>query len=184
MPVKLIHESENATDDTLLTQEGDLTLEAQVINDFLTDADFSQVFEHPEAKAHILSVSENGDVTVPEGSDLSALRSMVEADADLDVPGEFMLGSVAAELIDENDLVQMLAHYVDVMPEPTTLEEKARMAALANLFGLDEKFARGSFRKMAGKGKVGHAKVARMMLAMLNKGTIKRAKKSTKRSST
>lgn len=176
MPVTLITESQVDEQVDLLTQDGELTLEAQAISGFLTHADFSDVFDNPSAAPHVVEFDASGKLVkgdkavadrVLEGVDL---EDVLNGDG-----GEFMLGEAAIALVDQDDLVAMFEHYVDTLPDGT-LEEKAMLAAVGNLFGITEKFARGSFRKMAGKGKVGHAKVARMMLAMLNKGAIKRTK--------
>lgn len=180
MPVKLISESQvDETDVDLLTQDGELTLEAQAINGFLTHADFSAVFDNPAAAPHIVEFDASGKhVSGDKALATRVLEGVDELDDVLDGDGaQFILGEEAAKLVDPQDLVAMFEHYVDTLPD-TTLEDKARLSAIGNLFGITEKFARGSFRKMAGKGKAGHANVARMMLAMLNKGTIKRAKTS------
>jgi hypothetical protein len=178
MPVTLITESNvDASDVDLLTQDGELTLEAQAINGFLTHADFSDVFANPASAPHVVEFDASGKLVkgdkalaqrVVEGID--SLDDLLDGNA-----AEFLLGEHVAALVDQNDLVAMFEHYVDTLPDGT-LEEKAMLAAVGNLFGITEKFARGSFRKMASKGKPGHAKVARMMLAMLNKGAIKRSK--------
>ena len=260
MPVKLINEAEepevvetNDTTDPLVTESGDLTLEARAASDFLTHADFRSVFEHPEAAQHVVTVGpaeavaaeasavaekysdmkhagkgmkkkgkkgekEGGmdyaestlfaDADLGEGValhhgekcvGLQGLGSLPveEADADNDVPAEldnlaegavlqFLDGSVASQLVDESDLVDMFAHYCDELAEAQqdedatpSLSDKAQLAALADLFGIEEKgpFKRGSFKKMA-KKPVGKAQVARMLGAMLQKGVIKRAKKA------
>lgn len=180
MPVTLITESHvDASDVDLLTQDGELTLEAQAINGFLTHADFSAVFSNPAAAPHVVEFDASGKLVK---GDKALAQRVLEGIDNLDDlldgdPAQFMLGEHAAALVDQNDLVAMFEHYVDTLPDGT-LEEKAMLAAVGNLFGITEKFARGSFRKMASKGKPGHAKVARMMLAMLNKGAIKRTKDS------
>lgn len=257
MPVKIVNESEEPevtqteeTRDPLITDDGDLTLEARAVSDFLTHADFGAVFEHPEAVPHVLTVGSAEDVTVeaaalaekysdmkhagksmkkkgkkgddkgmdydesklyagmtlPEGAAFhhsdthEALLGldrlpMEEADEDNEVPFEldnlaekhvlqFLDGRLASQLVDEDDLVDMFAHYCEELAEAQrdedaapTMEAKLQLAALGHLFGIDEKgpFKRGSFKKMA-KKKVGKAKVARMLGAMLNKGVIKRSK--------
>jgi len=178
MPVKLITESPVDTQDVdLLTPDGELTLEAQAITDFLTHADFADVFENPGAAPHIVEFDASGKLI---NGDKATAALVVEGVGQLEdvLDGEgaqFMLGEHAVALVDPDDLVAMFEHYVDTMPDET-LEEKARLSAIASLFGITEKFARGQFRKIAAKGKAGHANVARMMLAMLNKGAIKRAK--------
>lgn len=182
MPVKLIAESANDVHDVeLLTKDGELKLEAQVINDFLTHADFGAVFENEAAKPHIVEFDETGKLVSGDKAIAEGIVNGAGSDFDdvLDEGGtQFLPGDVAAQLVDPDDLVSMFEHYVDTLPDDS-LEDKARLAAVGNLFGITEKFARGAFKKMARKGKAGHANVARMMLAMLNKGAIKRAKTST-----
>lgn len=178
MPVTLITESQVDEQVDLLTQDGELTLEAQAISGFLTHADFSDVFDNPAAAPHVVEFDASGKLVKGDKDVASRVLEGVDLDDVLNGGGgEFMLGEAAVALVDQDDLVAMFEHYVDTLPD-NTLEEKAMLAAVGNLFGITEKFARGSFRKMAGKGKVGHAKVARMMLAMLNKGAIKRTKDS------
>lgn len=261
MPVKLIQEAEEAevaekkTDDVtdpLVTESGDLTLEARAASDFLTHADFGSVFAHPQAAEHIVTVGpadavmseaeavaekysdmkhagkgmkkkgkEKGDkgmdyaesklfadselgegLALHHGEKCVGLQGLgalpvEEADADNDVPADldnlaegavlqFLDGSIASQLVDESDLVDMFAHYCDELAEAQqdedaapSLSEKAQLAALADLFGIEEKgpFKRGSFKKMA-KKPVGKAQVSRMLGAMLQKGVIKRAKKA------
>lgn len=182
MPVKLIAESANDVIDVeLLTKDGELKLEAQVIADFLTHADFGAVFENAAALPHIVEFDANGKLVTGDKAIAERIVNGAGTDFDdvLDEEGtQFLPGDVASNLIDPNDLVSMFEHYVDTLSDES-LEDKARLAAVGNLFGITEKFARGAFKKMARKGKVGHANVARMMLAMLNKGAIKRAKTST-----
>lgn len=183
MPVTLIHEGAHneVGAPALLTKDDDLTLEAQAISDFLTHADFGRVFEHSKAEKHIVEVDAKGKFTGKDAKLVSTMQEAVVFDELNDLEEgetmEFMLGESAAELIDIDDLSAMFEHYVDTLPD-TTLEDKARLAAIANLYGITEKFSRGGFRKIARMGKAGHARVARMMLAMLNKGTIKRTKGS------
>lgn len=177
MPVKLIHESTDAQDVELLTTEGELTLEAQIVADFLAHADFSAVFDHPAAAPHISTRGEDGTIAVGEQADAdlakAALGELAE-DAEDGDEVQVMDAETALGMIDEDDLCVMLAHYVETLPE-STLEDKARLAAAANLFGLDE-FARGSFRKIR-RRPGGTALVARMLGAMVNKGVIARSAK-------
>lgn len=178
MPVTLITESQVDEQVDLLTQDGELTLEAQAISGFLTHADFSDVFDNPAAAPHVVEFDASGKLVSGDKAIAGRVLEGVELDDVLNGdPAQFMLGEHVVALVDQDDLVAMFEHYVDSLPDGT-LEEKAMLAAVGNLFGITEKFARGSFRKMAGKGKVGHAKVARMMLAMLKKGAIKRTKDS------
>ncbi len=178
MPVKLIHESVDPQDVDMLTAEGELTLEAQIVADFLAHADFSAVFDHPNAAPHIATRAADGNVTVGEQADAELARSVLSElaeDADADDEVQVMDAEVALGMVDEDDLTSMLAHFVETLPE-STLEDKARLAAAANLFGLDE-FARGSFRKIR-RRPGGGALVARMLGAMMQKGLISRSKKA------
>ena len=157
----------------MLTQDGELTLEAEAISDFLTHADFDKVFEAEAARNLIVAFDESGKLLSGPKALADQLRMVEGFDENLqDGYDEFMLGEHAASLVDLDDLVEMFAGYADQLPD-VTLEDKTRLAAIGALFGLTEKYARGSFKKMA-RTKVGHAKVARMMLGMLNKGSIKR----------
>lgn len=176
MPVKLIHEAAvEADDNDLLTTNGELTLEAETVSDFLTHADFSAVFAHP-AVAENISTIEDGKIAFGKNVDQEAHRAAMSMDeSDDGDEGAWQVISLedALRVIDENDLEQMFLHYVDSLPEDT-LEDRARRAAIANAYGLDE-FKKGAFKKIRARGKPGMALVQRMLGAMKQKGLIKRA---------
>jgi hypothetical protein len=129
----------------------ELTLEAEVMSDFLACADFSAIFEHPEAEAHIQTITQEDEEGNTEPIDV--------------IPGD-----VALQLIDEDDMLEMFVEYVDSLPSET-LEDVARKTAIAQL--LDEKFKKGTFKKVH-KVKGGPALVNKMIGAMMSKKAIKR----------
>jgi hypothetical protein len=128
-----------------------LTLEAEVISDFLTCTDFSEIFEHPEIDKYTTSIKQENE----------------EGDSETI---EVIPGDVALQLVDEDDLTQMFLQYVDALPEET-LEDVAKKTAISNL--LDEKFKKGTFKKVH-KVKGGKQLVNKMIGAMLAKKAIKR----------
>lgn len=176
MPVKLIHEAADGADDfDLLTQTGELTLEAETVSDFLTHADFSAVFNHPAVK-ECISTIEGGKIAFGAKADQAAHREALSdlAEGEDDAVVQVISVEDALKVIDESDLEQMFLHYVESLPE-NTLEDRARRAAIANYYGLDE-YAKGSFKKIHRKPG-GPALVNRMLGAMMTKGLIKRAGK-------
>lgn len=148
----------------LFNEDGEPTLAGEVVADFLEHADFSAVFEHPEAQKYIIHLVEG------DGDD----ETVVE---------EVLPGEVAVQLVDEADLVEMFLHYLDVLgehalAEDAPMEEKARLAVFERHL-LDERYRRGAFRKIraAEGGAQGRNSQTNMMLgAMLAKGEIKRTK--------
>ena len=176
MPVKLIHEAADVAAETfdLLTQTGELTLEAETVSDFLTQADFSAVFDHPAVK-ECISTIEAGKIAFGAKADQAAHRAALSELAESEEETIQVISvEDALKVIDENDLEQMFLHYVETLPE-NTLEDRARRAAIANFYGLDE-YAKGSFRKIHKKSG-GPALVNRMLGAMMQKGQIQRTGK-------
>lgn len=181
MPVKLITESalDLSESDELLTADGELTLEAQAVSDFLTHADFTAVFERESLAKHI-STLVGGKVVFGESvtnKDVveSALTELSEGIEESDIVQVISIAD-ALDAIDEGDLDSMFLHYADTLPD-ATLEDRSRRAAVANVFGLEE-FARGAFRKVR-KKPGGVALVKRMLGAMKNKGLITRSAKGS-----
>ncbi len=162
-PAAPLHEAE--TDSLLLRTDGRLTLEGQVIADFLESVDFEEAFEAlgEVIEAETIKLSEkDGEIVEGEGEDTEI---------------ETLDGEAIAEALDEDDLATMFEHYVDNLPE-ATIEDKAMKAAGLSLISeerLDE-FQKGAFRKMGKKGGAGRALVNRMLGAMIAKQVIKRAK--------
>jgi hypothetical protein len=92
---------------------------------------------------------------------------------------ESISGELAAELIDEDDLGFMYLHYVHALPESTLIEKSVKSAAIQSL-GLNEaemkEWAMGDFVKVHKQGGAGKGKVSRMLIAMMHKQAIARAK--------
>lgn len=139
---------------------GELTVEAQVLNDFLTHAD--------------LSVA-----STVEGVDEFAFEGEIENDEGVAEKSLLLPGAAVAEAIDEDDLQAMFVDYLNreaerVTSDPkATLESKARLAPFVEL--LDEKYKKGAFAKMH-RQPAGHNRAARQLTAMLYKGVIKHVK--------
>ena len=169
----------------LFDEDGKLTLEGEVVRDFLDFVDWGDVMDSEGAQEHleeeeILAIVEDGDDgdfwEVDEKEEGAAPITVVKLD-----------GEIAAQLVDEDDLAAMFDYYVQNLPE-ATLEEKLRKAAFGHFeieeseltedeqTALDEgPFKKGSFRKIRKAG--GKDQVTRMLLAMLNKESIKRVPK-------
>lgn len=143
-----------------LVHEGELTLEADAVADFLLHSDFDAFFEHEYAKQHIQLVKETN------------------AETDEEVEFQVLPGEVVAEMLDDTDLTAMFLTFVDETIADEGLESVTRRAAIGALLGEKGPFKRGGFKKLIKKyGKKGHMAVKRMMVAMLKKGVIKRKKK-------
>lgn len=99
---------------------------------------------------------------------------------------EVMSGELAASVIDEDDMYGMFIEYVTSLPTGT-LEERLNVQSIARYFeesdveNLDE-FAKGDFRKIrkgakkTKNGLTGPGVVKSMLIAMMHKHAIKRAK--------
>lgn len=141
-------------------EQGGLTLLGSVVVEFLERADFSALFEHPEAAAFIYpAIDEDGN------------------------EAECMPSSVAADLVDEDDFAETFGLYVERfvenVDETSPLEMRAQAASLKPVL---EAYKRGSFRRMrkAEGGAQGRDSTVNMMLgAMKAKGEIKRVKPGT-----
>jgi hypothetical protein len=182
----------------LETEDGELTIEGEIIRDFLEDVDMDALFDVEEAQEHI-EVEDGFVVFTDEGYYADAEPDDENGE---DAVIETMPGDVVAQVIDMDDLYAMFEyHVVNELPEDS-LEEKARKAVALQLIGVDEKFGkkkgkkgkgyddddedmdedaleekfkRGTFVKMSGQGGAPRAMVNRMLGAMMNKEAIKRA---------
>jgi hypothetical protein len=190
----------------LITADGKLSVTGQVIEAFLATLDWSPILDDAELKECIevlktrarfydeseLAVEAKGDDKdekdekggkdkkddEEEGDDEEEEeeddKEVDEADADV----EILQGEVAAELVDEKDLGEMFMAYVHGLPEDT-LAGKVAKASMVKCFEMDAaalvEFNRGDFVK-ARKTAPGKNKVTRMLMAMLAKQAIARAK--------
>ena len=117
-----------------------------------------------------------------------------DEDGVLVLRGESIDGDIVAEFIDEEDLFEMFIYHLNEELDPDTLADRAVFVEFADLMDgeqLDEKkspFKRGQFRKgpfkaakPGGSGNAGklHNMRARMIMAMMKKGAIKRVAKGT-----
>lgn len=163
----VLHESQghsaDAASDLIHPETGELTLETQVLADFLTHVDLSAVCE-------------------VEGVEAACFEAEIENDEGVLEKVQLVPGDVVADLVDEDDLQAMFVHYINQLAESvmgnkdSTLEEKARLAPFTEL--IEGPHRRGDFARMH-KKPAGHHKAARQMVAMLRKGVIKHVKKGT-----
>jgi len=153
-----------------------LTIEGEVIESFLSDCDFSDVFEDAEVKESGLAKSAQTWGKADESGDVEEVDKGIEGASEYAV--DTIEGVDLAEVVDLDDLAAMFSFYVENEMPGDTLEEKARLAVARELAGLDEAgpFKKGAFRKMHAQG--GASQVNRMLGAMIAKGAIKRAKAS------
>jgi len=163
----------------LETEDGEPTLEAEVISDFLESVDYSDLYA-VEGVKDVIEYRE-GHVIADEDGDYEEVEEAAEGTKLAFF--ECLSGEVVADIIDMDDMVAMFEYHVaNDMPQDT-LEDKARFAVACSLLGLEEdedgdvseKFKRGTFKKMSNAGGVSREMVNRMLGAMLNKQAIKRA---------
>lgn len=113
MPSTLITESaqNDPTDEIVLRDEnGELTMEADTVADFMLSLDFSALADCEALKPHITEMEIDG-----ETCKVAPL-------------------SVVMDLVDQDDLYEMFLNHLDNLPADS-LEEKARVAVWANYFG-------------------------------------------------
>lgn len=169
-PVHLIAESvaeeTSSVFDALIHPETqELRKEAQLLVDFLTSADFSSAWESKAAQAEIFQATEEGE----DGEQRKV---------------DVLPGWVVAASVNEADLEACFDHYLERFADrvfekdspESTLENKATLAQ----FGIVAE-ATGHKRGWARKAQKGGAKqrrnVVRQMLAMIQKGVLRRAPK-------
>lgn len=185
----------------LADEDGNPTLEADVMANFLSEVDFTPFFEDEEIVAQmeeeIVFLKVVGDVSEDDDADVEVEQIEVEEAEELAedenaiveaVTFEVIPGEVIAENIDYEDLMGLFEYHLREEIDADTLEGRTRSACFDDLFeqdtdGLDEDqldekpkrpFKKGDFRKFQAKS-VGHR--ARMFAAMLKKGAIKRVGK-------
>jgi hypothetical protein len=175
--------------EALLVKDGKPTLESEVLAHFFEHVDMDAIMDEPELAECIESVEAH-----LRFNDAAEEVEVLEAEAEGTEPGvvETLAGEIVAETIDEDDLLGLFEHYVLNLPE-STMEEKLRKSTALSLMPdlverLDEAsvFKKGDFRKIhkgtvkTANGKTGPLLVKRMLIAMLKKEAIKRAKTSGK----
>jgi hypothetical protein len=157
-------ESQDAVDISklLFKEDGTLTLEGEVLQDFLDDVDFDDVFEDAE-------VRESGILTIEKKWGIEADDDVIEAAEGDEGAKEFEVATISGE-----DFAEVVDHVENEMPTET-LEEKARKKVAEDI--LDEAkyhpYKKGDFKRIHRAG--GAALVNRMLGAMLNKQAIQRA---------
>lgn len=162
MPVTKFTASTAALDDepVLVSEEtGELTLEAQVITDFLTDVDFSACWDVPGAEAHAVTAA----FVEEKGADPS--------------PRDVLPGFVVAATVDEDDLWGMFVDYLGLLhdraEESDSLQDKARLAPFDDILS-EGPNKKGHMRKSQKGGPKKRNNVVRQMLAMVHKGVLVR----------
>lgn len=174
MPV-ILNESEAANDHEAVAlineTTGEPTQAAVLINEFLTHADFTPVL----ALEGLDDLTLDAQLDEDDGDDVGALP-----------------GFLAAALLDEGDLADSFEHFCydrfcAGIEEGASLTQVAEARAIADLFGIDLEeakkqkvkppYKKGTFKRLSKMGGAMRTRAVRSMLAMLNKGVIKRTKK-------
>lgn len=156
-----------------------LTLEGEIIHDFLEDVDFDPIFDDPEVREsgviktdEVFCIEKDGELEPAEEGTEGAQVYPVEAIDSVDL----------VQIVDADDLLAMFEWHVEHEMPDESLEDKARLAAARQLLGYDVDeakgpFKKGDFRKMHKAGAADQ--VMRMLLAMINKESIRRVGKGT-----
>jgi len=166
----------------LVNEEGEPSIEAQVIEAFLDDVEYSPLIDEMLADEDTRELVKVSEVHAkPLKGVEGALIVCEEGEEDDEDASLYLLfevkGSDMAEIIDVDDLYAMFDYHLrEELPEET-LEDKIKKA----VFGvididedeLDERFKKGDFRKIHKAG--GKDQVARMLIAMMKKEVIQRA---------
>lgn len=175
MPITLqsVNESRDPhTDDVadlkLFDESGGLTVAGEVYAQFLEAADFSALFEHPEAAPFVITVVDEDDEDFAE---------------------DVLPGEVVARLVDENDLDSMFLYYLDALGKSAIAEDapistKLQLAVFENalLAPHGMKYRPGAFKNLA-EGQRGvikkmpRAGQRAAMTALLVKGVFKDSKR-------
>mgnify|MGYP000117907488 CR=1 FL=1 len=139
MPIVIEHVSddiEQADVDSLYTPDGNLTVEGQLIEDFLNWVDWSPIFEDAYFDAIKYRTTVPADAIDEDGE--PAFWSLDENDdGDGLVTIESIVGEDLGDYIDEDDLFESFCYYIENLPEDT-LEEKTRKAVGLAMVGLEE----------------------------------------------
>ena len=156
----------------LVKDDGSLTLEGEIIADFLDEVDFDSIFDDAE-------VREAGLVTTSKAKVVEQYGRFFEADDGDEKAIEATVESIdpedMAEIIDLDDLAMMFEYHVENEMPSETLEDKARRAAAMAMLDLDEARPKRTFKLKYGKPGYTRAKVNQMLGAMIFKGAIDRA---------
>ena len=113
----------------LYNEDKSLTLEGEVVSEFLNFVQWDEVFDDPEMAEHIKRV----DAFILPTEDGEDFAEVEEGTKDAEkVKLEQIDGEILAQVIDEDDLLVMFEYYLKSLPE-TTLEDKARKAVFGAL---------------------------------------------------
>ena len=189
----------------LKTDDGKPSLEAQVIQEFLAEVDFTPIFDAEESREHVVVSTDYAKLegeeyveadeacktrkkAAKEGKKDAEVQAGDEAVEEVEI--ETLTGEALAALVDEDDLTAMFLHHLAHLPEET-IEEKAKKAVFGkylsaddfqNVPGVEEGiWNKGDFRKVykgtkkSPGGMTGPELVKRMLVAMMHKEAIKRA---------
>ena len=156
-----------------------LTLEGEIIRDFLDGVDFDPIFDDPEVResglvkgAEAFCIEKDGELEPAKEGDEGAEPCPVET----------IEPDALIQIVDVEDILAMFEWHVENELPSEGREDKARLAAARQLLGLDVDeakgpFAKGEFKKIRKRGKKGLDAVTRMLLAMIHKSSIQRVAK-------
>lgn len=180
-------DTEESVSAHLVDKDGKPTLQAEVIERFIDDVDFDDVFEALLADPETKGVIESAEGWIKFDAELNCF---VEAEKGEEgaVLGtiETLTGDVLAETVDMDDMANMFDFHMVNEHDHDSLQGK--LEATMFDYGKDEssldEFNKGDFKKvhkgaLKTTGGTGPAMVNRMLGAMIAKQAIKRAKASS-----
>lgn len=181
MPIEITKLSVDATDEAveslLADKDGKPTIQAEVLREFVDGVDFDSIFEDEDVRQCV--ETEEGYAVYDKELDVYVEAEKGDEGA-VPVEIESLSGEALAEAVDLDDLATMFDWYMTNEHANESIEDKIRMAVFgygnveeAELLEKKGGFAKGDFRKIRKAG--GADKVNRMLGAMMNKESIKRA---------
>ncbi len=166
----------------LVNEEGEPSIEATVIEEFLGDVEWSPLIDEMLADEETRELVKVSEVHAKPLKGVEGALVVCEEDETDDEDASLYLvfevkGSDVAEVVDVDDLYTMFDYFLrEELPEET-MEDKIRKAVFGVIdideADLDERFKKGDFKKIHKAG--GKDQVARMLIAMLKKEVIQRA---------
>jgi hypothetical protein len=166
----------------LVNEDGEPSIEAQVIEEFLGDVEWSPLIDELLADEETRSLVKVSEVYAKPLKGVEGALVVCEDDEKDDEDVSLYLlfevkGKDMAEVVDVDDLYTMFDYFLrEELPEET-LEDKIKKAVFGVIDldeeDLDERFKKGDFRKMHKAG--AKDQVARMLIAMMKKEVINRA---------
>lgn len=185
MPIVITAPMQKDTEESvsahLVDKDGKPTLQAEVIERFLDDVDFNDVFEALHADPESKGVIESSEGWIKFDNELNCYVEAEKGEEGAELGTiETLTGDVLAETVDMDDMAGMFDFHMVNEHDHDSLQGKLEATMFDYGANLDE-FSKGDFKKvhkgaLKTTGGTGPAMVNRMLGAMIAKQAIKRAK--------